>query len=431
MASTIRAPLSSYPTAQAWLAQFDRSPADRTAASAMLDTMLLLNEEQVSAAIRSQLYRFADGRTGRHRRVALYAEREFPEREFFQSETTFDARGRSHRRAVGRVGPPAVKPVRGGTRVGSEGLIALIISTVVETRPETFLNNPGPDRIRGKTAPVGAMVIVTDFIGSGRRVREILDALWAVPTVKSWRSRGLVDFHIVAAAGTAAGMTNVRRHRLRPDVMTEHIAPSLTGSGWRQEGDWYNLVKTYGPATGRGATRWGFGNSGALIAFNYRLPNNTPALIHRSENGWRALYEGAAPSDLRWAFGLRSDEEAVTAAAAATGVALAPALSPADATTVLLLSLMRGRWRRGKEVALAERTGLPTPTVMEALRRAVRDGLLRPDGRLTDVGHAMLAAGRRAERGRPTIPTEAEPYYPQQLRAPRLLSSARRSSERP
>lgn len=393
--------------------------------------MLLLNEEQVSAAIRSLLYRFADGRKGRRRRAALYAEREFPEKEFFQSRTTSDERGRAHDRAVGRVGPLAVKPLRGATRVGSEGFIASIISTVVETKPDIFLNNPGPDRIRGKTAPASAIVIVTDFIGSGKRVRTILDAMWAVPTVKSWQSLGLVQFHVVAAAGTITGMTNARRHRLKPSVMVEHVAPSLAGTGWQQEADWYDLVQRYGPDAGRGGGRWGFGKSGALIAFNYRLPNNTPALIHKSDGNWRSLYDGAAPNDLRPAFGLRSEDEAVAAAASATGIALAPALSPNDATTVLLLSLMRGRWHRGKELTLAERTGLSAPMVLEALVRAIKNGLLRKDGRLTDAGYAMVKAGRHSERERPAIPTNLEPYYPKQLRAPRILSSACHSSERP
>lgn len=424
-------PLSSYPTAQAWLAQFDRAPADRTYAAAMLDAMMLLNEEQVSAAIRTQLYRFADTRTGRHRRAALYAEREFTEKAFFQSEETIDARGRVHHRAIGRTGPPAVKPVRGGTRVGSEGFVASIISTVVESRPDIFMNNPGPDRIRGKTAPPGAIVIVTDFVGSGSRVRTILDAMWAVPTVRSWRSRGLIEFFVVGAAGTAAGIGNLKRHRLRPGVMVEHVPPTLAGSGWQQEFAWYNLVNGYGPDAGRGAPRWGFGNSGALIAFNYRIPNNTPAILHKSEGGWRALYDGAAPNDLRPAFGLRSESEAVAAAASTTGVTLAPSLSAADARTVLLLSLMRGRWRHGKEIALAERTGLPAPTVMDFLVGAVRDGLLRLDGRLTDAGYTLVAAGKRAERRRPSIPIEPEPYYPEQLRAPRPLSSARRPPGRP
>ena len=53
-----RRPLSTYPTAQAWLTQFDA--IDRPAVETMLDAMLLLNEEQVSTALRSQLYALAE-----------------------------------------------------------------------------------------------------------------------------------------------------------------------------------------------------------------------------------------------------------------------------------------------------------------------------------------------------------------------------------
>lgn len=425
------APLSTYLTSQTWLSQFSRSDADRAAAAALLDAMLLLNEEQVSAAIRMQLYRFADKRRGRRRRVALYGEREFTDRTFFTSELLPDREGRLRLRAVGRSGPPAVKPMRGSTRVGSEGMIASVIATVVESRPDVFMNNPGPDRIRGKTAPASSIVIVTDFIGSGTRVSKILDAMHAVPSVRAWRSFGLVDFHVIAAAGAAAGLERVRRHVLHPQVSAEHIAPTVGSRGWVQERAWSRLVGDYGPATGRGAGRWGFRASAALIGFSYRLPNNTPALLHQSEGGWRALFTGAAPLDLRPAFGLRTDEDALEAASEATGVALAPGLAAADGVTVLLLSLMRGRWRRGKELVLAERTGLPAPTVLETLRRAVRNGLLLSNGRLTDAGYALLEAGRRGERRRPDIPTNPDPYYPQNLRAPRPSSSIRRSSERP
>lgn len=55
----LRAPLSSDETSPQWLRQF--LAADAKDAAALLNTMLLLNEEQVSAAIRSQLYALADG----------------------------------------------------------------------------------------------------------------------------------------------------------------------------------------------------------------------------------------------------------------------------------------------------------------------------------------------------------------------------------
>lgn len=173
-----RPPLSSYPTARAWLRQF--SAVHQPAAAGLLDALLLLNEEQVSAALRAQLYAMADTRRGRRRRIALYAEREFGGAPAFKTELVLDAGGRLRRRAVGRRGPEPVKPIRGGGRVGSEGLVAFVISQAVGTRPNIFMNHPGPDLIRGKTAPPATIAIVADFIGSGSRVREVLDAFWKV-----------------------------------------------------------------------------------------------------------------------------------------------------------------------------------------------------------------------------------------------------------
>lgn len=426
----LNARLSSYGTSQQWLQQF--LPADTVDAAAMLDAMLLLNEEQVSAAIRSQLYALADRRSGRRRRVALYVEREMEQKAFFRSTITLDTKGKHHYRAMGRTGPPAVKPIRSGTRVGSEGLIAFVISQAKEARPKIFMNQPGPDLLRGKTAPAGTIALVTDFIGSGSRLRSMLDALWAVPTVRAWRSRGWVDFCVVAAAGTAAGMTSVRRHRLRPDVHVEHVAPTIVKVGDRRQAKrWFSLINRYGPNAGRGASRWGFGNSAALIAFNYRLPNNTPALLHQSTSTWHALYDGPAPDDLRPAFGLRRMSDVIAFAATNMGIRMPPGLDGPDAATILVLSAMRGRWRRGKEIALSEQTGMTTPDVMKIVLRALRAKLITNQGRLTDAGHQMLEAARRPERKRPDIPTSTDPYYPSKLRTPRDSSSTRRPYGRP
>ena len=264
-----RSPLSTYPTAQAWLTQFD--PVDRLAAERMLDAMLLLNEEQVSAALRAQLYALADDRQGKRRRVALYAERAFGGAPAFEVEIIPDANGTPRRRSTGRKGPPPVKPVRGSGRVGSEGLVAFVISQAHETKPKSFMNHPGPDLLRGKTSPAGSIGVVTDFIGSGSRVREMLDAFWAVPSVRSWVSRKWIDFKVIAAAATVPGVANVKRHRLRPQVLFRHVASTI-GSfpDWRQRSEWLQLIEHYGPDAGRGTSRYGFGDHAALVAFNYR-----------------------------------------------------------------------------------------------------------------------------------------------------------------
>lgn len=128
-----RLPLSSCPTARTWLGQF--LPADRPVAASMLDAMLLLNEEQVSAALRSLLYRLAHSRKRTHRRIALHAEREFGGAPVFEIRMVADSNGRIRRRSTGSKGPLPVKPARGGSRVGSEGMVAFIIS--INTKPSS------------------------------------------------------------------------------------------------------------------------------------------------------------------------------------------------------------------------------------------------------------------------------------------------------
>ena len=62
-----------------------------------------------------------------------------------------------------------------------------------------------------RTKHVGRIVVVTDFVGSGKRVREMLEAFRAVATLRSWRSYGLIEFHVVAYSGTEVGLQLVRR----------------------------------------------------------------------------------------------------------------------------------------------------------------------------------------------------------------------------
>ena len=425
-----RPKLSNTTTGQTWLAQFVQP--DRGTAATMLDALLLLNEEEVSATIRGLLQNLAAERTGPRRRVALYAEREFPEKQAFKVQRISDKNGIVRRRAVGRSGPAAVKPVRGSARVGSEGLVAFIISQAVAAWPRIYVNQPGPDRIRSTRHPIGAFVVVTDFIGSGIRIRTMLNKFWNVPSVRAWVSRGWVEFMVVAAAGTSKGIENVRAHRLRPRVLVTHVAPTIFKvSDKRLRKAWRKLICSYGPKNASRAARYGFHRSGALVAFNYRIPNNTPILFHQSASGWKALYTGPAPEDLRAAFGLETQEQRVARAAATIGIKLAPRLAIPEAQTVLTLSAVRGRWRRGAETAIAEMTGLTVPELIIIRRRARKAGLLTTDGRLTDAGQANLRAGTRSERKRPDIPTSIEPYYPISLRVPRGQSSVRRPQGRP
>jgi len=207
----------------------------------------------------------------------------------------------------------------------------------------------------------------------------------------------------------------VRRHRFKPVVLTTYAAPIIPArSRSPKAAAWRRLIETFGPPQGRGADREGYGEEPCLVAFSYRIPNNTPALIHKTDRSvpWRALYDGGIPEDMQKAFGMRDEMEMLVLAAESVGVVTAVGLTAKELRSVLILSLVGGRLKPGQEEAIARETQLPLPEVEAVLGEAKQEGLLDRDGRLTQAGQLMLLAGLTGERKRPTVHSNAEPYYP-------------------
>ncbi|MEZ6029315.1 MAG: hypothetical protein R3C46_06145 [Hyphomonadaceae bacterium] len=381
--------LSQTATGKAWVAQF--SEGKRQYATRLLDAMLLVNEEQVATSIRSLLSQIAQIAEGQGHRVGLYTEREFDEKYAFDIQSVPDATGRLRQRAVGLKGPVAIKTVRGSARIGSEGSISSIISSVIETNRAIFSNHPGPDRIRSAKAPIRLLVIVTDFIGSGARICSMLDKFWNVPTVKSWVSGKRVSFAVVAAVGTQSGIDQVKRHRLSPAVHVDRIAPTIFTFSKKMKARWSDLIKSEGPEE-RGDDPFGYNGSGALVAFSYRIPNNTPLFLRvsrgRAKNRWRALYEGHAPEDLRAAFGLKTSAR------------------------LIRISIRKCRRRAGSGFAAAGRTSCPSAD-SDSRQMAAGGELHRGRGnRLVGIGRHENPASRNdhgaARRARPAHQCWAE-----------------------
>lgn len=411
-----RPKLSTTPSARSWFTRFRTT--DQELAAQLVDTLLLLNDEDVASAIRSELRKLALTRTGTRGKTALYTEREVAEAAIFPSALLPGRDGTLRRRAFGARGPAPVKPTRGKLRVGSEGWIAFLVSQAQERSPSVYLIHPGPDRIRKKS--VGLFVIVTDFIGSGDRIVSMLDKFLAVPSVRAWRSNHWVEFAIVAAAGTRAGIQAVRQHRVRPTVLVTHIAATLaTFQNRKLAGAWRRLAQRYGPRAARGSGPEGYRDGGSLIVFSYRTPNNTPLLLHKGSRSWRPLFQGPPDDDMRPAFGLPPLAERAAAAAASIGQPVAADLSAEERRMVVVLRSIRGRWHHGEDIAIAERTGLTVPDVKQAKELAATAGLLTANGRLTDDGQRLARAGGTTKERRPDIPTRTETYYPIKLRTPR------------
>ena len=98
------------------------------------------------------------------------------------------------------------------------------------------MNHPGPERLRGKTT-AGEIVIVTDFLGSGTRVSTMLDKFWAVPTVRSWKSRDMIQFRVVAAAAIPSALSKVvaigcdRRWKPSGSLLLSNPPPTIEPCG--------------------------------------------------------------------------------------------------------------------------------------------------------------------------------------------------------
>jgi hypothetical protein len=425
--------LSETADGQKWAQQFADGP-DRAAAKELLDAMLLLDGEQVADSQRAGIEQlFARRYTGfspRRRPIALYAEREFAESSIFSSSKTVDKKGRVRLRADGPKSVKAISPRRGSARVGSEGPTAFVISQMVERNGRRYLNHPGPKSIRKRN--VSVIAIVTDLIGSGTRITGLLDKFWRVPTIRAWWSLNWIKFAVVSSAATKPGLERVRHHRTQPEVIAEYTVPTFEDFEAGPAIRWRELIQNYGPPAGRGADAGGFAGTSALIAFTYRIPNNTPAIIHQSGGGWQALYTGPVPHSAKPAFLPLSEEENLENSVEAAGLELISPQSVEETKLLLVLSAIRGRASRDSRLELSERAYLSAADVDAALQLATSLDLLSPSYRLTDKGHSFLESSLKKEQPRKEVPTNQDPYYPWSLREPRLLApSVRRSSERP
>lgn len=424
------AKLSETAAGQSWLAQF-KVGADQAAAAAMLDAMVLLDHEEVAAAQRAGLASMKARQSERpfiKNRIGLYAEREFAEGRIFTEEWVDGRHGKRTERSTGPVRVAPVAPRRGSSRVGSEGPTANVIAQIIKSQPRYFTNHPGPEIIR--TTGVGVLCVVTDFIGSGTRINKMLDLFWKSPSVRSWWHLGWMKFAVVTACGTRRGLEEVKRHLVKPEVKSEVTVPSVSDFGADLVARWTDIMTSYGPPDAVGADKSGYKGSAALVAFTYGLPNNTPTIIHGSGGGWVPLYRGSIPSDSKRAFHPLTEDERAQNAIERAGLELDVSMGTDLAVMLLILSQIRGKWRDGAEEEIGERTGLAPSQVRSAITQARARALIASDGHLTEAGQTAIQTLRKPWR-RPDIPTEENPYYPWQLRDPRVSSSNRRLMRRP
>lgn len=420
--------------AKAWLQQFQLG--DRARAQKLLEAFAFISRDDFLDQMRLMLLRESESIKGK---IALYAERELRHR-LGKPHRLFKEAERKVKRAIGAKGPDAVKPTKAyDPSVGSEGIVAQMISQLCQEYPDKFLYHPGPDQIRKKRAR--AFWVVTDLIGSGDRASRYLEAAWLVRSVRSWWSGKLMKFAVMAYSATESGERWVARHPSKPAIHIVLPCPTIDTSFPRKEAEQMKMLcTTYDPTVGEpGHAPWawsgpslGYGSGGALLVFAHGAPNNVPLMFHKASRDkkktWTPLFPARVSAGIsKDVFGIDLTAEKISArldnlgdkTLARSRAVLSSELHTAQIFLVLSALLQPLRFN---DRMLAHRTGLKAYEVTNLLRKVTQYGWIDSQRRLTDQGYGQLAHARKQEHSAEASMSvgnlDPAPYYPSSLRHP-------------
>lgn len=404
---------------QAWIAQF--RPGEQALVSDMLRKMTLVSRDEFADRMLEHIRcRVEDG----YDPVGLYAEREV-RKHSGKANRLFKESRTKIRRAHG-VGPQPVQPVRSfDPDVGSEAIVAHLVSELEREQPKRFVSHPGPDKIR--RMKVRRFILVTDFIGSGARASTYLDAAWRVKSVKSWRSSRPQHgwrFEVVAYSGTERGVAKVEGHPSRPKVTLVTACPTIFNRFSKADTERLEeICRSHCPGTAAKESL-GFLETGALIAFAHGMPNNCPLVFHERTGTWEPLFPKRLTTVLRPSFQELSPAKRVRERLMymrqlkLAQSAKVTALDPRKQGLVSVLAALSHPPRTTAHISL--KTGLTLREVDDFLAHALKNAWVDGNNRLTDHGHNELRSLGQPDRII-DLPRESDlPYCPVQLRAPQV-----------
>ncbi|TBY55695.1 hypothetical protein E0H39_33290 [Rhizobium leguminosarum bv. viciae] len=408
--------LSESELAAEWLSYFKRG--DDLIARELLDNFKVVSTSNFRSWISTALQKLGTRATP----LALYTEREFPRGQRFFPNLAPGAAMRS----VGRSGPKLVEPTRGSSHVGSEGIVAQLLTELARREPKSFLLTPGPDRLRPKkTRPaIHRIAIVTDLIGSGARMNRILDALWKTETFRSWQShnKSRIQIHVVAYASTIVGAKAVKTHRLKPHLHFKELAPTISDMFHRVTLLHVERVcKFYNPLQGHpGIGPLGYEGTGTLIAFGHGCPNTTPPIFWAGKGGRPALFPNRSAVDFDALFHVNdgivfADRLAALGQPTLSDPELLSHFDDEASQALLVLSAMARGLRGVSKISV--RTGLGVVVAQNLLDVFQRIGWIDSEGAITESGLIELKSARQSIRLRSPLPEDRiSVYFPTSLR---------------
>jgi len=166
---------------------------------------------------------------------------------------------------------------------GSEAIVANIASSIRRGAGKSgpFVASPSLRNLR--LAKARTILYVDDFSGSGNRIVTFHKKFCFHPTIRSWRSYKLIDFHIAAYSMTREAYDILTRTFGKKNVHTVNICQTFDGQPWQfdQGLQIEAICKKY---SRNPEFSLGFNNSKALTAFAHTAPNNLPAILWQARS---------------------------------------------------------------------------------------------------------------------------------------------------
>lgn len=294
---------------------------------------------------------------------------------------------------------------------GSEAIIANVLTGVIrrpaitkkEMLPDLGLRCLREERVR-------TILLVDDFSGSGSRLLKFRSALLRHPSIRSWNSLHLIDFHVAVYFATDAAMNALGDQFAKEKIHVVRACPTFAAQSWTAEqlAEVEELCRTYAPRPRRRQRDYalGFEDSRALIAFEHTAPNNLPRILWQANSAWNSLFDfKSVPSDLLSLFTMLPAPPREPLAGSAGAQRLGQ-----------VLELLARRVRDAH--AIAAHGDISLSEVQRLLNLLQSVGYVTSGLRLTETGQAELKR-QRAANPPLVLPNRDDPYYPLQLRAER------------
>lgn len=161
------------------------------------------------------------------------------------------------------------------------------------------------------------IVIATDIVASGHQAEDLAFAIARHPTIRSWRSYGLLTIHVVAFAALQRGVDHLTKSPVVDAIDYLELAPTVSSIPDPIQRDAvFSLCRRYG-----GPEPLGYAGTAALFATERRAPDNVPAVLLREGTAsWAPLFPNrVVPHGLAAEIGDHRSAEPLEAAAKRLG----------------------------------------------------------------------------------------------------------------